>query len=215
MRWLYFLVAVPTLTELAESGTWPTTPREILTDLTLSAILAVGAWLVCRQTDRLKEMTDTDSLTGLLNSRRLEVDLSQEIARARRFKTPLALAYLDVDSFKSINDARGHAEGDAILRRLGEFIRQSVRREVDRVYRLGGDEFAILLPGSTASGAADLLKRIARSAREEPMGLARHGASLSVGVVELEKDESWETLLKRADDRMYAAKTTGKDRVVS
>lgn len=213
-RWLYLVMAVPTLTELLESGRLPTAPRDILTDVTLALLLGAGAWLICRQTDRLKSMTETDSLTGLFNSRRLWADLPLEIERARRFKLPLALAYADVDRFKSINDEHGHAEGDAVLARIASLLRESVRRRVDRVYRLGGDEFALLLPGTEATGAAELLRRIARDARHEPTGLDRYGASLSVGVAELDGGETWEALLKRADDRMYAAKAAGKDRVV-
>jgi diguanylate cyclase (GGDEF)-like protein len=128
-------------------------------------------------------------------------------------RNALSLAIVDIDGFKSINDVHGHAEGDAILGRIADLLVRSVRLNVDGCYRLGGDEFAVLLPGADAAGALEMLHRICRSAREEPTSLDRVGASLSVGVVELQEKEGPEAFMKRADALMYEAKNKGKNRV--
>lgn len=215
MRWVYVIAAIPTLTEWLETGRLPGTFLESVSDLGLTLLLVGLAWLVCHQHDRILAMAETDGLTGLLNSRRFHQDLRQEIERARRQTASLALAFLDMDGFKAINDRHGHAEGDEILRRFAQLLKEGVRRHVDRCYRIGGDEFAILFPGATGPEVAKVLDRLRSNAREGPTNLGRYGAGVSGGVVELLTGEQAGEFVRRADELMYSAKSRGKDRILA
>jgi diguanylate cyclase (GGDEF)-like protein len=211
LRWIYVIVFIPAITEWIETGHLPQTPRESLSEFILGSILLAAAWLICRQGDRIATMAETDALTGLLNARRFQRDLRAEVERAGRQRTSLCLGYLDLDGFKEVNDAHGHLAGDELLRRFGETLSGEVRRHVDRGYRVGGDEFAVLLPGTRAGEAREVVERIRRKALPELRAL---GASVSGGIVELAASEEAQTFLRRADRLLYAAKAGGKDRVL-
>jgi diguanylate cyclase (GGDEF)-like protein len=206
------LIFIPAVTHWLETGELPRTPREMVSDIVLSLNQLVCAWIIVRQARRLENNALADSLTGLLNSRKLQQDLPDEVARAKRFKSPLALAYMDLDNFKGINDAHDNAAGDDVLRRFSDLLRRTARR-TDRCYRVGGDEFVILMPATAVEGARELLDRLRASALREPVELDRFGSSLSVGVVELRDVESPEDFLRRADHLMYESKNGGKNRV--
>jgi diguanylate cyclase (GGDEF)-like protein len=212
--WVYLLVIVPTLTEWLEAGHFPQTPRAAITDCCVTAILLACVAIIVRQAGRLERTARMDPLTGLYNSRKLQEDLPDEVARARRSGSPLSLAYADLDNFKKINDQNGHTAGDDTLRRFGELLLQTARR-TDRCYRIGGDEFVIVMPGTNSKGVAELLDRIRTRSRQEPVALERHGAGVSVGVVELRNGESSEDLIRRADHLMYQSKNGGKNRVTT
>jgi diguanylate cyclase (GGDEF)-like protein len=212
--WVYLLAAVPTLTEWLEVGHFPENPRAAITDFCLTTVLLACAMFIIRQARRLERTARTDPLTGLNNSRKLQEDLPDEVARSRRLKSPLSLAYADLDNFKKINDQSGHKAGDDTLRRFGDLLLKTARR-TDRCYRIGGDEFVIVMPGANSKGAADLLDRIRASSRQEPVALERHGAGVSVGVVELRNGETSEDLIRRADHQMYQSKNGGKDKVTA
>src|SRR5207247_8805845 len=105
---------------------------------------------------QLEQVAPQDPLTSVLNARAFSHELAQELSRNRRYGRPLALIYLDLDDFKSVNDAHGHATGDAVLRLVADAMRGAVR-QADVVGRLGGDEFAGLMPetdGDVAPAAA-------------------------------------------------------------
>ena len=212
--WTYLLVLIPEFTHWLETGRLPGNLREWISDLALSLILLACAWIMIRQSRRLEKQALIDPLTGLLNSRKLQQDLPDEISRARRFGSPLALAYVDLDNIKGINDAHSHAIGDDVLRRFSELLRQTARR-TDRCYRVGGDEFIVIMPGTAINGARELLDRLRSSALHGPVELERYGASLSVGVVKLRDGESPNDLLRRADHLMYQSKNGGKNRITS
>lgn len=215
MRWIYLMAIVPTATEWLETGMLPGTYREVITDVALTVLMTVLAWLICRQHDRISVLADSDGLTGLLNARRFHEDLRGEIRRAQRQGTALSMALLDLDGFKSINDQHGHAEGNRILLHLAQTLTGSVRRHVDRCYRIGGDEFAILLPGLAGTDAAAVVERVRIQAREAPTELARFGAGLSGGVVDLRQGEAAPEFEKRADVLLYAAKARGRNRIMN
>jgi diguanylate cyclase (GGDEF)-like protein len=211
IRWIYLIAAVPWLTEGLERGHLPGSPRELITEICLSFLLLGLAWRVCRQQERLQAMAERDGLTGLLNARRFHEDLRQEIGRARRLRIPLSLALLDLDGLKSINDRYGHPEGDVVLGRAARVLLESVRLQQDRCYRIGGDEFAILLSKSGIGEADQVLERI-RARAAQP---ALHDTGLSAGVVELRPHEEAGGFFKRADVLLYAAKSRGKNQVLS
>lgn len=212
LKWIYVIAFIPAVTEWIETGHLPQTPRESVSELVLGLLLMGIAWIVCRQADRIASSAETDGLTGLLNSRRFHRDLRDEVERARRQAIPLCLAYLDLDGFKEVNDARGHVAGDDLLRRFGEILTAGIRRHADRCYRVGGDEFAALLTGVRAPEAHEILERIRNRCHPE---LGGFGVGVSGGIVELIASEEPLEFLKRADRLMYRAKAGGKNRVVT
>jgi diguanylate cyclase (GGDEF)-like protein len=157
-----------------------------------------------------------DPLTGVQNRRALETEASREISRATRHAAPLALVLLDIDYFKRINDDFGHRTGDEALRALVGVLRRELR-EVDLVARIGGEEFVILLPDSTGEMAVNVAERL-RSAVESTIVSYEDAVvqfTVSAGVAPMfSTDVTWESMLHRADEAMYVAKRSGRNRVV-
>ncbi len=159
---------------------------------------------------RQESLARTDALTGLLNRRAIEERGALETARARRHGSPLAVAYLDLDDFKTVNDRHGHAEGDAVLRTVARTLLAGVR-EVDAVARLGGDEFCILFPDTEQAEARETVDRLhasltdALAARDWPVT-----ASWGVAVAEGSRPR-FSALLRTADSLMYEAKSAGRN----
>jgi diguanylate cyclase (GGDEF)-like protein/putative nucleotidyltransferase with HDIG domain len=163
--------------------------------------------------ERLGAAARTDVLTGLLNRRGLREQVDAEIRRARRTGRPLSLVILDVDRFKQVNDRLGHVAGDDVLRGLADTLRRGVRA-MDTPGRLGGEEFCILLPETHPHEAAALVERLRRALTVE---LSRPGMVLtaSFGVAGWPAHgTTQEELMQSADRALYAAKRSGRDRVV-
>jgi diguanylate cyclase (GGDEF)-like protein len=159
------------------------------------------------------KLAGTDALTGLPNSRGFLEALEAEHARARRYHRPYTLAYLDLDDFKGVNDTLGHAVGDRLLIEVGRALRTGVRR-TDVVGRLGGDEFAALLPETDSRGAAPVLTKI-RDAVLEAMKEGGWPVGTSVGAITFtDPPASADEALVSADNLMYEAKRSGKNRVI-
>jgi diguanylate cyclase (GGDEF)-like protein len=164
------------------------------------------------------EMALRDGLTGLLNRRAFDVRLNEEVRRASRYNRPLALLMLDIDYFKHYNDSHGHPQGDRLLCELAQLLTQNVRVS-DTVARYGGEEFAIILPETIKTKAMMVGEKIRAAVAEHPFPLAETqpgGAlTLSLGVAAFPEDlpES-NVLLDRADQALYRAKHTGRNRVV-
>lgn len=150
-----------------------------------------------------------DPLTGLPNRRALD----ERLAELAGDDTPLAIALVDLDGFKSVNDRMSHADGDDVLRVVASTVRDTLRGS-DMVARYGGDEFIVLLPGAPLHAAAAALRRAAVAVAELPDDLS-HGVTLSVGVVALRADEPSARALARADAAMYQAKRKGGNDVVA
>ncbi|TMA25392.1 MAG: diguanylate cyclase [Deltaproteobacteria bacterium] len=159
-----------------------------------------------------EKLARTDSLTGLANRRAFLERLGDELARVRRSGGPVCIAYLDVDNFKTLNDKKGHLEGDEFLRRIAHAIKDTVRAS-DVAARLGGDEFAVLFADAKRIALEALAQRLL--ARVRALGERYPGLDLgaSVGMAWFaEPPESAELLLQRADAAMYSAKKEGKHR---
>jgi diguanylate cyclase (GGDEF)-like protein len=154
----------------------------------------------------MTEHAVTDALTGLANRRSWEEQLARAVAHAERTHETLSVAVCDVDGLKAINDGRGHAAGDELLRSIAERWRAEARA-ADFIARIGGDEFAIMLPGADESGAHDVVARL--------IGSLPQGASVSFGVAEWDLREDGVGLMARADLRMYDEKRRGKSRASS
>ena len=162
--------------------------------------------------ENLKKMATMDPLTGLANRRVLEERLEFEFLLARRRKTPLSVVLLDLDNFKKINDTKGHAAGDVVLRRVGRILADTMR-VTDVAARFGGEEFVLLLPGATTDGAMIFANRIQHSLHSLPEG---ERVTASIGISTLDETTAHaQRLLERADTAMYEAKRNGKDGVLA
>jgi diguanylate cyclase (GGDEF)-like protein len=161
-------------------------------------------------------LATTDVLTGCLNRRALEERAKTELAYAKRKQRPLALAVVDLDHFKRVNDTYGHAVGDALLARAGEVLRTSVRPG-DIVARYGGEEFCVLLRDADAELAGKAAERLCASLRSASVDAGGTALSprASVGVAALDPsaEGGWESLFRRADEALYRSKREGRDRV--
>ncbi len=165
----------------------------------------------------LEQSATTDGLTGLLNRRQLDRRLVEEVQRAHRYGTPLSVLMVDIDHFKKVNDGYGHAAGDAVLRAIAGEIRASVRI-MDITARYGGEEIVVLGPSTSWPGGRALGERL-RAAIERlevsvPGLEAPIRVTASIGVSTLASDEDAGKLLARADEALYEAKHSGRNRVV-
>jgi diguanylate cyclase (GGDEF)-like protein/putative nucleotidyltransferase with HDIG domain len=159
--------------------------------------------------ERLLEQASTDPLTGLFNHRAFHERLREELSRARRHDRPLALALLDIDHFKAINDSLGHERGDAVLAAVAARLTECARSE-DILARLGGDEFAVLMPETTEGDSLAAVERTRRAiaAIELEGGLT---VSASAGVCGVEHAQDADALVRLADGALYWSKAHGRD----
>ena len=183
----------------------------------LAATAALALAYERQARDRLEKAVTVDPLTGLLNRGGLDARLTEELERARRHREPVALLAIDVDGFKSVNDALGHPAGDAFLKGLAAVFNESSRAG-DLCARFGGDEFAIVMPRTTGAGACQLAHRIRKRVYDYwPDSLSPRPADLRVtasfGVAVSGPDTTPAGLVERADRALYAAKASGRDRV--
>jgi diguanylate cyclase (GGDEF)-like protein len=164
---------------------------------------------------RYRELSITDSLTKLYNSRHFFRQLRQEIERAKRYDEHLSLILLDIDNFKGYNDTYGHLEGDRVLAVLAEVIRENLR-SADSAYRYGGEEFTVILPETEGENALLVAERLRKGFEDtvlSPLPRSEVHMTVSVGVTQYIPGEDDSVLIKRADNAMYSAKTSGKNRV--
>jgi len=168
---------------------------------------------------RLQQLAFVDGLTGLPNRRHFDRTLCTEIRRACRTRTPLALAICDVDFFKHVNDALGHAAGDSVLRELGRILMWHCRRGGDFAARYGGEEFALLMPGIDAREIVSVAERVRTDVAATPLPCGEPTRStrvtVSIGAASLVSSVPYspETLLGAADAALYQAKRAGRNRV--
>ncbi len=154
---------------------------------------------------RLEIAARTDDLTGLLNRRAWDEELSRELSRADRSGAALCVAILDLDRFKLYNDTHGHQAGDRFLKQISGAWSQNLRTG-DILARYGGEEFALALPGTNLEHAQEMLDRLREALPEDQ--------TCSAGVCQWDGEESAEQLTARADTLLYAAKAAGRDRVL-
>jgi len=161
----------------------------------------------------LKNLADTDELTGLLNRHRLELAMGAEIDRSFRYSQPLSLILFDLDHFKQVNDTWGHPGGDGVLRKTAEAVRGLIRGP-DSLYRWGGEEFMVLAPQTTLEGASQLAEKL-RQTLESTVFSVDSRVTASFGVAQWNPPESRESWIEKVDLALYRAKNGGRNQVVS
>lgn len=163
--------------------------------------------------DRVRLLSLTDELTGLPNRRAFMRRLEDEVSRVQRHGYPLGLVLMDLDNFKTINDLRGHAAGDEVLRSYSKEI-LSIFRHHDLVARYGGEEFAVILPNTKQDGVVSALNKVRQRVEEVAEIKGTDGFELptfSAGVAEFRPGETPSTLIERADAALYSAKRKGRN----
>lgn len=196
-RWYAAVITVGLLTAAAAGGVDGTVAQAA----TMCTTVWVATLLLGALVARLRAQADTDHLTGLLNRNGFAKAANREHALAGRTGTPLAVAVLDLDGFKDVNDEQGHAAGDRVLAELADAWTRTLRPG-DVLARFGGDEFLVMFPATAQADTAEPLARLH----------AAHPADWSAGVVEWERGETLQACLARADERLYAAKATRRAR---
>ena len=164
---------------------------------------------------RVEVMAITDPMTGLFNRRRFEPLLDLEFKKATRYSAPLSCMMIDIDHFKVVNDAYGHAVGDAVIKDVALIIRQSIR-EVDTACRWGGEEFAVLTPFTNKMNAMKPAEKILESVSDHAfVGIGDHKVTVSIGIADVSRSDidSAEKLVNAADIAMYEAKRKGRNRI--
>jgi diguanylate cyclase (GGDEF)-like protein len=193
--------------------------RERTAELLAARVVAETTSLELKQSnERLRKLSDTDSLTGLYNRRFLMENLERELLLAQRKMTGLSLVIMDIDHFKSINDTYGHLNGDLVLVGVAEVI-QSELRSNDIVARYGGEEFVLALPGTPYDMAVTVAERLREAVQAmsftPPMDDLSVTVSLGVASFPFHRVDGIDDLLRDADDALYLAKQKGRNRVES
>ena len=164
---------------------------------------------------RYQELSITDGLTKLFNSRQFYAVLHGEIERSNRYDHPLTVLMLDIDDFKKYNDTYGHLEGDRVLSRFAEILRECLR-QTDSAYRYGGEEFAVILPSTKGEQGIITAERVRIALKNEifrPRPDAEIRVTVSIGLAQHARNEEMMDFLRRADQNLYKAKAAGKNRV--
>ena len=207
----------------------------LTTSVSLSEVFESANRRVFEIEEALTNEARTDSLTGLRNRRALVEFAAVELSRSQRAGTPLAVILIDIDHFKQVNDRFGHDAGDSVIRAIGELLQAEVRN-TDALARWGGEEFLVVLPATSEQQAANLAERMRVSVANasipirEMVGAINVTTTVSLGVAAITSPAAfdngastgtddhlhrWSNLLKAADDFLYRAKETGRNRVIA
>jgi len=181
----------------------------------LLARVRVGSRVVHYQ-QHLEYQTQVDSLTGLFNRRAFEKKIQEEFDRSLRYHSAFSLLILDVDNFKTINDTYGHHGGDAVLVKISETLRDKTRKS-DFPSRYGGEEFVLILPETDLDNAVQVASKIHEAIRTHSFGTSTNPFKLTVSIgvssTSTQFYSDWRQMLKDADQALYVAKNSGKDRI--
>lgn len=182
-------------------------------------ILAVLTTMIATTIENanLFQLATLDGLTGLYVRRYLDIRLQEEIVRLSRTDGNLALVMTDIDHFKRFNDTYGHQQGDVILQELAQIFRAAIRKDLDIPCRFGGEEFIVILPSTGLEGAVVFAERLRRKCESHsfPYGKESLHVTISAGVAAIDSINilSKDEFLKSVDEKLYEAKTSGRNRV--
>ncbi|MBN2041088.1 MAG: diguanylate cyclase [Spirochaetes bacterium] len=185
-----------------------------LTGIVISGLKLESAY------SKIKKLADTDTLTGIPNRLGLTKQIKSELNRCRRDRTYIAVVMGDIDFFKNYNDKYGHVAGDKCLKKVARTIQDTLKRPGDFCARYGGEEFVMILPGTRPDGAfiiaEEIRKNILNLKMENRVSAGTEILSMSLGVISVKAEEtgSEEELIKMADNAMYKAKKSGRNKVV-
>lgn len=173
-----------------------------------------GSDMEAQYHETIYKMTIVDGLTGVNNKRFLMESLEREIPRARRHQRPLSVVMFDIDHFKNINDTYGHLAGDYVLKELAQLVKSRLRPD-DILGRYGGEEFTVILPETNASGGVHIAEELRQLIGGHHFAFEQEKiqVTVSLGVAQLQESNDVTDLLKAADERLYAAKRDGRNRV--
>jgi diguanylate cyclase (GGDEF)-like protein len=196
----------PSLVELADSHATST----ILVTLAVMSAFGFSFSLINhRQQEKLMQLATKDPLTGAGNRRRLNSKMSEIVSARQRNGTLASMLLLDLDHFKAVNDAHGHAVGDQILKSVTEIVNLRIR-VTDSLYRVGGEEFVVVLEGQGLQSAMRLAEQL-RTLVEANELAPDQSVTVSIGISELRDDETAASWLQRADEALYCAKDAGRN----
>ena len=174
--------------------------------------------MVAERTEELRQafesvqrLARTDMLTGVANRTAFDENIDYEISYALRYNVPVSMILLDIDHFKQVNDRYGHLKGDEILHQLAQLVSGSVR-DVDTVHRWGGEEFIILLPNTRLEPAAICAEHLRGLVAKHQFDLAEP-ITVSLGVTQMRNGEGRDSWIRRVDQALYLAKTSGRNQV--
>lgn len=178
----------------------------------VSLFAAIMVNVIDHQHRQLEKQLVLDPLTGLLNRLTFNSSMEQAVRLHGRYHQTVSLLAIDIDHFKRLNDSHGHAVGDRVLAMIGRLLRDTLREE-DAIFRMGGEEFTVVLKGASESAALETAERLRVALSGTSFNIGDK-VTVSIGVAEHRSGESWESWAKRADDSLYKAKQSGRDRVV-
>ncbi len=207
---LLLLVQSPNQSHFTQQVIWPVSTIGLASCLALSELRRRRAE---EKVNVLQAESTTDPLTGVGNRRWLDIEMKQRIAQLKRQNAPFSTLLVDIDHFKAINDRLGHDAGDAVLVSVAKELRNTLR-DMDVICRIGGEEFVIVLPGTNADAAVLASERL-RTAIESadfPFHNQLIAVTVSIGLTAACVSDTKETMLKRADEALYAAKRSGRNR---
>ncbi|ADD67657.1 diguanylate cyclase [Denitrovibrio acetiphilus DSM 12809] len=166
--------------------------------------------------NKYKTESITDHLTSLYNRKYMDIKMTEEIDRYRRMNTSFCIMLVDIDYFKNVNDNYGHLIGDQVLKHLAKLLKDSIRK-TDFAFRYGGEEFLIMLTNVDVRNATHVAEQIRKKLKETNFSLKENSFNVtaSFGIALFEKDDTQESVIKRADERLYKAKQTGRNKIVS
>ncbi|WP_200763826.1 GGDEF domain-containing protein [Nitrosophilus alvini] len=187
-----------------------------LHNLTMGNILIIVllsfVFYIIHTKEKFQLLAVTDKLTGVYNRNKFYEVAQREMERSKRYKRPLSLIIMDIDYFKKINDTYGHDTGDYVLKTISKILKQGLRKS-DYFFRWGGEEFIVLAPETTLYGAKQLAEKLRTMIENHKFDkIGRVTASFGVASYEMEKDA--DEIIKKADNALYTAKESGRNRVV-
>ena len=205
------LIGVMNFTDKVSGDSFGERDLELLQAIAPQIAVAIDRTVLKDKAGEFEQLSVTDSLTGLLNRRYLEKRLIEEIQRSKRHRFPMSLMMLDVDEFKSYNDAYGHLAGDAALRIVARVL-QDILRGADVAARYGGEEFAVLLPQTTSVEAAAIAERLRQRIEHTEFPKRQVTVSIGIAAISNQLDEPAD-LIGAADHALYEAKNHGRNKV--